>query len=211
MRTINRFFGVTQTILKYSKMIVVFVMLIYSMALSKFNAFLAYFISYQFASLLRLVLYIGLYNPIEPALTDLYYFPDMLDISTWIMLAKNGTATLPYQLYAPIFSISFAGAFITLGDLKNPSVPAQVTYTIVYAILALYIISIYISIPIYDAVPFVELVVGGGLGALFSYVIPFIYRSASYTTPKKQSGHPIPPPADATIVTPTVTPTDAPK
>jgi hypothetical protein len=154
------------------------------MAVSKFNAFLAYFISYQVASILRLMLYIGIYNPIEPALTDLYYFPDMLDISTWIMLAKNGTSTIPYQLYAPIFSISFAGAFITFGDWKNPSVAVQATYSIIYAILALYIISLYMSIPIYDAVPFVELVAGWGIGALLSYVIPFIYRSATYTTLK---------------------------
>lgn len=184
------------------------------MVLSKVPAFLAYLISYQVASIIRLVIYIGLYDPIEPALTNLYYFPDLSDISTWIMLAKQGSAAIPYQLYVPIFSISFAGAFVTFNDWNNPSMQLQITYSFIYAILALYIIALYMSIPIYDAVPFIELVAGWGIGALFSYVIPLIYSSARYSVPKQTSRPSQPttpvetppvetPPVETPIITPT--------
>lgn len=164
------------------KNMVIFTMMVIAIAKSNLVGFVLYFVMYQIASMLRVVIYGIVFQEKSTDNVLLITGYDYLDIAS--LITQN---RIPKVSYFPLYTMAFTLAFVLFTVWSQPLTYPQMGITVILGLcIVMYLLTIYMSISAYVFIPYLELIFGYCMGTLSTYIIGKAYPAGLLFTSGEQ-------------------------
>jgi hypothetical protein len=148
-----------------------FTMLIVSLTKSNFVGFVLYFITYQLASIVRVMVYGMVLQEKAKDNVLLVSGYDYFDVASFI--TQNN---IPRVSFFPLYTMAFTLAFVLFNVGSHPMSYPQIGVSFILLLfIVLYLLTIYMTTSAFVFSPYIELLSGYATGSFSSYMVSKLY------------------------------------